>query len=159
MTPLAQKIREGDTRALSRALVPHSGPTSKGDCLNAIFDCLLEYEAANGVRFEVIVIHDAEDVVAPESLRIVNWFSRDYQMVQIPVLPLPTGLAEMTHGVYCDEFAEYQLKDIPARQRLGGFLPSNGVGTGLDRNARSEERRGGKECRSPCLKEYSTKKI
>jgi len=105
------------------ALVPHSGPTSKGDCLNAIFDCLLEYEAAHGVRFEVIVIHDAEDVVAPESLRIVNWFSRDYQMVQIPVLPLPTGLAEMTHGVYCDEFAEYQLKDIPARQRLGGFLP------------------------------------
>ena len=56
-------------------------------------------------------------------------------MVQIPVLPLPTGLAEMTHGVYCDEFAEYQLKDIPARQRLGGFLPSNGVGTGFDRNA------------------------
>src|ERR1035438_3071358 len=51
------------------ALVPHSGPTSKGDCLNAIFDCLLEYEAANGVRFEVIVIHDAEDMVAPESDR------------------------------------------------------------------------------------------
>ncbi len=101
-----------------------SGPTSKGDCLNAIFDCLIEYEAAHGVRYEVIVTHDAEDLVAPESLRLINWFSRDYQMVQIPVLPLPTGLAEMTHGVYCDEFAEYQQKDIPARQRLGGFLPS-----------------------------------
>ena len=137
------------------ALVPHSGPTSKGDCLNAIFDCLLEYEAANGVRFEVIVIHDAEDVVAPESLRIVNWFSRDYQMVQIPVLPLPTGLAEMTHGVYCDEFAEYQLKDIPARQRLGGFLPSNGVGTGFDRNAleRLAATRGGRIFDPACLTE------
>jgi len=117
------------------ALVPHSGPTSKGDCLNAIFDYLLEFEAARGIRFEVIVTHDAEDVIAPESLRLINWFSRDYQMVQIPVLPLPTGPAEMTHGVYCDEFAEYQQKDIPARQRLGGFLPSNGVGTGFDRGA------------------------
>ncbi len=45
------------------ALVPHSGPTSKGDCLNAIFDCLIEYEAAHGVRYEVIVTHDAEDLV------------------------------------------------------------------------------------------------
>jgi adsorption protein B len=56
-------------------------------------------------------------------------------MVQIPVLPLPTGLDEFTHGIYCDEFAEYQLKDIPARQRLDGFLPSNGVGTGFARAA------------------------
>jgi len=137
------------------ALVAHNGPTSKGDCLNTIFDCLLEYEAAHGIRYEVIVTHDAEDLVAPESLRLVNWFSRDYQMVQIPVLPLPTGLAEMTHGVYCDEFAEYQLKDIPARQRLGGFLPSNGVGTGFDRNAleRLAATRGGRIFDPACLTE------
>jgi len=137
------------------ALVPHNGPTSKGDCLNAIFDCLLEHEAAHGVRYDVIVTHDAEDVVAPESLRIINWFSRDYQMVQIPVLPLPTGLAEMTHGVYCDEFTECQLKDLPARQRLGGFLPSNGVGTGFDRNAleRLAATRGGRIFDPACLTE------
>ena len=137
------------------ALVPHGGPTSKGDCLNAIFDYLREYEAAHGVRYEVIVTHDAEDLVAPESLRLINWFSRDYQMVQIPVLPLPTGLAEMTHGVYCDEFAEYQLKDIPVRQRLGGFLPSNGVGTGFDRDAleRLAATRGGRIFDPACLTE------
>ncbi len=137
------------------ALVPHGGPTSKGDCLNAIFDYLAEYETARGVRYEVIVSHDAEDVVAPESLRLINWFSRDYQMVQIPVLPLPTDLAEMTHGVYCDEFAEYQQKDIPARQRLGGFLPSNGVGTGFDRNAleRLAATRGGRIFDPACLTE------
>jgi len=65
--------------------------------------------------------------VAPESLRIVNWFSRDHQIVQIPVLPLPTGLAEMTHGVYCDEFAEYQLKGhsgAPAAGRLSALQRS-----------------------------------
>jgi adsorption protein B len=137
------------------ALVPHDGPTSKGDCLNAIYDSLLDYEAAHEVRYDVIVTHDAEDVVAPESLRLINWFSRDCQMVQIPVLPLPTGLAEMTHGVYCDEFAEYQQKDIPARQRLGGFLPSNGVGTGFDRNAleRLAATRGGRIFDPACLTE------
>jgi len=51
---------------------------------------------------------------------------------RFPVLPgCLRGWTKFTHGLYCDEFAEYQLKDIPARQRLGGFLPSNGVGTGF----------------------------
>ena len=70
----------------------------------------------------------------PASLRLINWFSESSDMVQIPVLPLATG-AQWTHGLYCDEFAEYQSKDIPVRQQLGGFLPSNGVGTGFSRNA------------------------
>jgi adsorption protein B len=117
------------------ALCPHDGPTSKGDCLNWIYRRMMDYEARHGVRFEVVVTHDAEDLIHGESLRLINWFSRSYDMVQIPVLPLPTGLDEFTHGIYCDEFAEYQLKDIPARQRLRGFLPSNGVGTGFARAA------------------------
>src|SRR5260370_5700828 len=87
------------------------------------------------MRFRVVVLHDAEDVIDPESLRRINWFSRSHEMVQIPVLPLATAVNEWTHGLYCDEFAEYQRKDIPVRQLLGGFLPSNGVGTGFDRDA------------------------
>jgi adsorption protein B len=55
--------------------------------------------------------------------------------VQIPVLPLPALAAEWTHGLYCDEFAEHQTKDIPVRQFLGGFLPANRVGTGFAREA------------------------
>jgi adsorption protein B len=117
------------------APVPHDGPTSKGDCLNSIYRGMADYEARHGVRFEVVVTHDAEDLIHGESLRLINWFSRSYEMVQVPVLPLPTGPGEFTHGLYCDEFAEYQLKDIPVRQRLGGFLPSNGVGTGFARAA------------------------
>jgi adsorption protein B len=117
------------------ALCPHDGPTSKGDCLNWIYQRMKDHEARHGVHFDVVVTHDAEDLIHQESLRLINWFSRSYDMVQIPVLPLPTGLEEFTHGLYCDEFAEYQLKDIPARQRLQGFLPSNGVGTGFGRAA------------------------
>jgi len=116
-------------------VVPHNGPTSKGDCLNWAYRGMEEQERLHGVRYDVIMTHDAEDLVEPDSLRLVNWFSRDYAMVQVPVLALPTPIAELTHGLCCDEFAEYQTKDIPMRQLLGGFLPANGVGTGFARAA------------------------
>lgn len=137
------------------AMLPHDGPSSKGDCLNWIWRRLEEYEAQHRLRFEIVVTHDAEDVVHPDSLRLINWFSRDYQMVQIPVLALPTEGRELTHGIYCDEFAEFQQKDIPVRQRLGGFLPSNGVGTGFNRDAleRLAEARNGAVFDPDCLTE------
>ena len=119
----------------------HDGPTSKGDCLNSAYQWMVEYESRRGIDFEILMTHDAEDLMHPDSLRLINWFSRDYQMVQIPVLPLPTRLREWTHGLYCDEFAEFQLKDIPVRRQLGGFLPSNGVGTGFERSALESLRR------------------
>jgi bacteriophage N4 adsorption protein B len=135
--PTCQAVEQAALRhpRVHPARVSHDGPTSKGDCLNAIHRHMVAYEARYGVRFDVILIHDAEDLVHPESLRLVNWYIRDYQMVQVPVLPLATGAAEFTHGLYCDEFAEYQQRDIPVRQKLGGFLPSCGVGTGFDRGA------------------------
>jgi adsorption protein B len=69
----------------------------------------------------------------PEGLRWINYYAQWYDMVQIPVLALPTPLGEIAHGVYCDDFAEFQFKDTPAREMLGGFIPSNGVGTGFSR--------------------------
>ncbi len=128
------------------AMLPHNGPTSKGDNLNWIHRRMQDYEREQDVYFETIVTHDAEDVIHPESLRLINWFSADYAMVQVPVLALPTPAREFTHGLYCDEFAEFQLKDIPVRQILGGFLPSNGVGCGFERKAleRLAESRQGK---------------
>ncbi len=136
-------------------LCPHDGPTSKGDCLNWIYRGMQEHERRHGVHFDVVVTHDAEDLIHPQSLRVINFLSREYQMVQIPVLPLPTGLGEFTHGLYCDEFAEYQSKDIPVRQYLGGFLPSNGVGTGFERGAleRLASQKGGQVFDPACLTE------
>ena len=115
------------------AVVPHNGPTSKADCLNSIYQRMLEHEAAHQVRFDVVITHDAEDLIHPESLRLINFFSRTCDMVQIPVLALKTPVRAFTHGLYCDDFAEFQSKDIPVRQYLGGFIPSNGVGTGYSR--------------------------
>jgi adsorption protein B len=115
------------------AVCPHDGPTSKADCLNSIYRRMTDYEKEYGARFEVVVTHDAEDLIHPESLRLINHFARSYDMVQVPVLALPTPAREVTHGLYCDDFAEFQSKDIPVRQFLGGFIPSNGVGTGYSR--------------------------
>ncbi len=115
------------------AVCPHPGPTSKADCLNSIFRCMLAFEKQQGVRFTTVVLHDAEDLIHPESLSLINRERTSYDMVQVPVLPLPTPFFEATHGVYCDEFSEFQYIDMHARQFSGSFVPSNGVGTGFAR--------------------------
>jgi adsorption protein B len=75
------------------ALCPHDGPTSKADNLNSIYHAMLEFERERSVRFEVVVLHDAEDLVHPDELAVINAHAGEYPMVQIPVLPLPTPLA------------------------------------------------------------------
>ncbi len=133
--PTVAAVRQAEARfsRVHLALGGHDGPTSKADCLNWIYRRMLDYEREHAVRFDVIVVHDAEDLIHPEELGRINRAMDSYGMVQIPVLPLPTPFRQLTHGVYCDEFAEYQSKDVPARLLLGGFLPSNGVGTGYAR--------------------------
>ncbi|MGH9631494.1 MAG: glycosyl transferase family protein [Bryobacteraceae bacterium] len=128
------------------ALCPHDGPTSKADCLNWIYQRMLQYEQQHAARFEVVVTHDAEDVIHPDSLFWINYYAERYGMVQVPVLPLPTPWWKLTHGVYCDEFSEFQFKDMPARALMRSFIPSNGVGTAfvrtvLERLAAAESNR------------------
>jgi len=117
------------------AMCPHGGPTSKADCLNWIYQRVLLYEEERGARFDIFVTHDAEDLIHPDALAGLNCWCAEYGMVQVPVLPLATPPRDIVHGIYCDEFAEFQSRDIPARQILGSFLPSNGVGTGFTRAA------------------------
>jgi adsorption protein B len=135
--PTIAAVREAMKRYthVHLSLCPHDGPTSKADCLNWIYQRMLLHEEEHGVRFEMILTHDAEDLIDPDALRWINYYAQFGDMVQIPVLALPTPLHEIAHGVYCDEFAEYQFRDMAARQWLGGFIPSNGVGTGFSRKA------------------------
>ncbi len=131
------EIRRLETRYahVHLAVCPHDGPTSKADCLNWIFQNVLAYEQAQRVHFEIFVTHDAEDVIHSDALHWINHYSDHYEMVQVPVLPLAKPITEWTYGVYIDEFTEYQTRDMPARQAMGAFVPSNGVGAGFRRDA------------------------
>ena len=120
---------------LSVCPCPHDGPTSKADCLNWIYQHMLLHEQQQNCRFDIVLTHDAEDLIHPESLRWISVYSEQFAMIQTPVLPLATPIKDLTHGVYCDDFAEFHGKDLPARHLLGGFIPSSGVGTAYRRDA------------------------
>ena len=117
------------------AVCPHDGPTSKADCLNWIYQHVGLYEEQNDIAFDIIVTHDAEDLIHPEELRWINAYAKRFDFIQIPVLALATPFWSFTHGVYCDEFAENHLRDMVVRSTFGCFVPGAGVGTGYRRQA------------------------
>jgi adsorption protein B len=124
--------------SVHECVVPHDGPTSKADALNTIWRCIQEYERATGARFEVLLMHDSEDVIHPLALLQYNYWIPTYDFVQTPVLPLEIPLWELVAGTYMDEFAEYHLKDMIMRGHLRGFVPSAGVGSAFARGSFEE---------------------
>jgi bacteriophage N4 adsorption protein B len=126
---------ESNFPSVHLCLVPHDGPTSKADCLNWIYQSMLIHEDNHGIRFAAIVTHDAEDLIHPDSFAAINVHLDDYDMIQVPVLPLPTPVTEIVHGIYIDEFSEFQVRDLRTRCQWNGFLPSAGVGTAFSRRA------------------------
>jgi adsorption protein B len=111
----------------------HAGPTTKADNLNQIHEGMLRWENRTGVRYDIVLMHDSEDVIHPMSLKIHNVFIPEYDMVQMPVYPLHTSHAQLVHWTYSDEFAENHTKDVLVRQYFSGFVPSAGVGTAFNR--------------------------
>jgi adsorption protein B len=114
---------------------PKDGPTSKADCLNSVYRGVLSHEEAGRERFEILVLHDAEDVVHPLSLKLFNYLIPRKDMVQLPVFALEAKWHQLTAGHYLDEFAEYHLKDLLVRERLAGVVPGAGVGCAYSRAA------------------------
>src|ERR671921_785134 len=45
---------------LQRVQVPHPGPTSKADCLNAVVAAIFDHERETGTEFAGVVLHDSE---------------------------------------------------------------------------------------------------
>ena len=106
------------------APVPHDGPTSKADCLNWAFQHLLIEEESRGAQFDIVIVHDAEDLIHPEELRWMNYYSARFDFIQTPVLPLPTPFRALAHGLYCGDFAWNHTCDMTVRPRFGGFVPA-----------------------------------
>lgn len=132
-----------------------SGPTTKGECLNRIWRALLRDEAADGIRHKAIVIHDAEDVIHSAELKLFDRMIEHFDLVQLPVLPLPSAASHWVAGHYCDEFAEAHGRQLVVREALGAGVPSAGVGCAISREAmaRMALRGGGKPFDELCLTE------
>lgn len=111
------------------------GPTTKADCLNTLWEAMLDEEQRTGTTFKAIVLHDAEDVVHPDELRLFDCLTDRFDMVQLPVLPLVSQQSQWVSGHYCDEFAEAHGKNLVVREALGAAVPSAGVGCALRRDA------------------------
>jgi len=111
------------------------GPTTKADCLNHLWRAALAHEVASGRCFSAIVLHDAEDVVHPDELRLFDRHMPALAMVQLPVVPFPDPASRWVAGHYLDEFAQNHSKDMMVRALLGTAVPSAGVATAIDRNA------------------------
>lgn len=109
------------------------GPTTKADNLNQVFQGMIRHENITGKRYDIIIGHDAEDIIHPLSLKIHNYFIPEFDMVQLPVFPLHVGHENIIHWTYADEFAENHTKDLVARAHFSGFVPSAGVGTAYNR--------------------------
>lgn len=118
-----------------RAAVTHDGPTCKADCLNTIVQTILRYEAGHGIRFAGVIMHDCEDVIHPLELKYFNYFIRDQDLVQLPVLSLERKWYEWVAGTYMDDFSETHQKDLVARQALTGTVPGAGVALCYSRRA------------------------
>ncbi|MTI15894.1 hypothetical protein E1162_01425 [Rhodobacteraceae bacterium RKSG542] len=130
----AQKLQSESDR-VRVVVTPEPGPTCKADCLNAIIRGIGEFEKQTGIRIEGYLMQDAEDVINPEILKILNAGLTRYPAVQIPVLSLIRRPSRMVAGHYMDEFAESHSKDMLVRQYLSGSIPGAGVGTCYSRKA------------------------
>lgn len=110
------------------------GKTTKADCLNRLWTALLAEEARTGRRAKAVVLHDAEDLVHSAELRIFDRLIEQYDLVQLPVLPL-VDQASFVSRSYADEFAEAHGKELVVRRAIGASIPSAGVGCAFSRAA------------------------
>lgn len=104
------------------------GPTTKADCLNHLWNALLAHEQYYGIQFEAIVLHDAEDFVHSDELRVFGTLIRKLDFIQLPVRPEIDRNSRWISGHYLDEFAEAHLKEMVVREAIGASLPSAGTG-------------------------------
>jgi adsorption protein B len=129
----------GDPR-LRLVVVNADGPTTKADCLNRLYAALITDEMRSGRRFATIVFHDAEDMVDPAALGVLDEaIAAGADFVQLPVEPLVQREGGwMTRHIgshYCEEFAEAHGKAMVVRDALGAALPGAGVGCATSREA------------------------
>jgi bacteriophage N4 adsorption protein B len=115
-------------------LCSQPGPTTKADCLNRLWQALVNDELSEGRKAKAIILHDAEDMVHPDELKLYDRLIERNQVVQLPVVPVRVPGSPWVSGHYLDEFAEAHGKSLVVREAVGAALPLAGVGCAIDRS-------------------------
>jgi adsorption protein B len=110
-----------------------AGPTTKADCLNRLYAALVADEARSGIPYSSIILHDAEDMVHPAALTVMDHALTEVDFVQLPVRPEPQPGSPWIAGHYTDEFTEAHAKTMIVRDALRTAIPAAGVGCGFAR--------------------------
>ncbi len=127
----------GDPR-LRLVVHDRDGPSTKADCLNCLYRALEIDERSAGRRFRMVVMHDAEDMVDPVALSLLDEALCTVELAQIPVLPEPLPQSKWIASHYCEEFAESHGKAMVVRDALGAGIPTAGVGFAVARDILTE---------------------
>jgi bacteriophage N4 adsorption protein B len=124
----AETVRDA---RISLVSVSNPGPTTKADCLNSLWQAMRRDEAGSNRGFAAIVLHDAEDVVHRDELRVFAALLSRFDLIQLPVLPLIDPQSRWIGGHYIDEFATHHSRTIVTREAIGAGIPSAGVGCAI----------------------------
>ncbi|MCK0129134.1 glycosyl transferase family protein [Erythrobacter sp. F6033] len=131
----AMAAAQGDAR-LRIVIHSQAGPSTKADCLNRLYEAMCDDERRIGVPFSMTVFHDAEDLVDPAGLVLLDQaIFEGADFAQLPVEALPQAQSRWLGSHYCEEFAEAHGKAMVVRDALGAGLPAAGVGCAVSRAA------------------------
>lgn len=129
----AMAASAGDAR-LRIVIHDADGPTCKADCLNRLYRAMVQDEMRRGAPVRMVVLHDAEDMVDPAALPLLDRALAHVDFAQLPVLALPQPGSRWVAGHYSDEFAEAHARTMVVRSALGTGIPGAGVGCGIRRD-------------------------
>ncbi len=124
----------GDDPRVRLVVHDRDGPTTKADCLNRLYAAMEADERRCGGRFRMVLLHDAEDMVDPAGLSLIDGALERADFVQLPVLPEAQPRSRWIGSHYCDEFAEEHGKALVVRDGLRAGLPAAGVGCAFARD-------------------------
>jgi len=116
-----------------KVITSNPGPTTKADCLNHLYQAMQVYEEQHHINFDIILMHDSEDLVHPYEMMVLNYLLPRIDAIQMPILAMEAKHSEWVHWVYADEFVIHHMKDIMVREFISGFVPFAGVGMGFSR--------------------------
>lgn len=151
----AAAVRAISDPRVEPVLLPHTGPTTKADCLNHLYDALVAAECRECWTAKAVILHDSEDLVHPLEIPLFDALVERAVLVQLPVLPLPSASSHWISGHYCDEFAESHGKEMVVREAIGASIPLAGVGCAIERSAlaRLSAKQDGRPFAADCLTE------